>query len=199
MMCTSLVSADMHARYQPASWLFGLSLKDYEMKGEEGLNEDPQPSELNSEPADNDDFQALLNGDQEILMFNAEQPPADSDDKTEELAKPRNFYTIDELKQHKFDFGTYETEGYVVYADQCVCPPRTKCEPCAEKHIIISATKNESPEYQPSPNDLMIFIGTLGSFEVGMKYRFIVQVLDVKTASQDLNNIKLIYFKKVSS
>ncbi len=187
----------MHSRPRLSPWLFGLSLKDYEIQGEETLNQEVA-APFNSESSEEDDsFQSLLNGDPEILMFNAEQPSAET--KAEELAKPRNFYTIEELNQHKFEFGTYETEGYVVYINSCTCPPRAKCEPCAEKHIIISAVKNESPEYKRTPNDLKIFIGALGSFEVGTKYRFIIQVLDVKTTSQDLNNIKLIYYKKVSS
>jgi hypothetical protein len=116
-----------------------------------------------------------------------------------QAAEKRNFYSIEQLNYFQFSSGTYETEGYVVKAYECPdCPPTPICKLCLSNNIIIS-TESAPQESGPqlSSKDLIVFVDPLHRFQVGSKYKFLIQILDVKSTTQILNNVKLIYYEKL--
>lgn len=125
--------------------------------------------------------------------------PAEAEKKT-----LNNFYTIAELNQSNFNTGTYHTEGYVaVLWGDCGCPEEApNCEPCLLNKVIISQENKKFDELrlnELSNKELVVFSegGEVYKLKKGKKYLFLIQILDVKTTKQKLNNIKLIYFKEV--
>jgi hypothetical protein len=117
-----------------------------------------------------------------------------------QAAEKRNFYSIEQLNYFQFSSGTYETEGYVVQAYECPdCPPTPVCRLCLSNNIIISAESGlEENSLKLSNKDLIVFVDPTHRFQVGSKYKFLIQILDVKSTTQILNNVKLIYYEKLS-
>ena len=116
------------------------------------------------------------------------------------LAQANNFYTIEELNQRGFTFGTYETEGYV--ADIYTCPPCApgyECKPCWQDYIVVVQGKDVPLDSQPNDKKIVIFTDEARTFEIGKKYSFLAQILDVKTTNQKLNNMKLIYAQSLEA
>ena len=135
-----------------------------------------------------------------MIDANESEKPSSSEgvsDENEKHKRPKNFYTIPELNQHQFNRGTYETEGYVAFIYTCACIQVASCKPCMEDNIIVSDQNTSRSGYNLTSHDLIIFLKEKGRFQVGKKYRFIIQILDAKSTSQMLNNIKLIYYEKL--
>ncbi|MCK5633231.1 hypothetical protein KAH94_05745 [bacterium] len=111
-----------------------------------------------------------------------------------------NLYSIEEINRNKFSFGTYCTLGYVVKKHECLeCPGSAVCRACAPANIIISEEKEKKNvgEYELSDKDLIVFVEDDKPLKLGCKYLFLIQILNVKTMDQTINNVKLIYFKKM--
>ena len=108
-----------------------------------------------------------------------------------------NFYSISDINKNKFSYGTYQTEGYVIQKYDCPpCPENAMCKPCMGARIVISeAAKEIAQDGQLTEKDLIVFVEDTALVELGKKYRFLLQVLDVKTTQQPVNNVKLIYFE----
>lgn len=185
------------------AWSFRLSLSDYEIKsdsvvaGQMGEVMDPLGGDLKE---DLEDGEGLLNGDEEILLIDTddrEKSFSSEGVSDEKLKKPENFYSIPELNQHQFNRGTYETEGYVAFIYACACIQVASCKPCMDDNIIVSDQNTPKVGYDLTSHDLIIFLKEKERFQLGKKYRFIIQILDVKSTSQILNNIKLIYYEKL--
>ena len=96
-----------------------------------------------------------------------------------------DFYPIHEIYKQPINLGTYETEGYVIHVEK----PNTM--------VIAEANKRFVSYDSISDKELIIFSDDMENFVVGTKYKFLIQVLDVKTTKQELNNIKLVYSEKL--
>lgn len=187
------------------AWSFRLSLNDYEIKSDSIMAEemgaviDLMGEDLRE---DLEDEEGLLNGDEEILLIDAgdsEKRPSSPTVPEKRLKRAENFYSIPELNQHQFNHGTYETEGYVTSIYTCVCIQVATCKPCMDDHIIVSDNNALKSGYDVTNHDLIIFLKEKNRFQLGKKYRFIIQILDVKSTKQVLNNIKLIYYEKLDN
>jgi hypothetical protein len=112
---------------------------------------------------------------------------------------PLNKYSISELNKDLFTFGTYEIEGYVVKAYSCPpCPQGAQCKVCMPENIVVSQELKEFDSYvKLTENDLIIFVEDAKVFKIGVKYKFLIQIMDVKSTNQPLNNIKLIYYEEI--
>lgn len=180
--------------------LFSLSLKDYDLKSDEG---DEQSfikgiDGIYISPAEKENQNILNNDAGDVLIINPDQTRSleKKAPSSEETKRPLNFYTISELNQKNFGFGTYETEGYVVFIYHCYCPKGALCKPCMQNNIIVSTRNQIKSSYSLSDQDLILFSDDIKQFDLGKKYTFIIQILDVKSTFQTLNNLKLIYAKK---
>jgi len=111
----------------------------------------------------------------------------------------QNLLTIHQLNQQNPKFGTYHVEGYVIRIYTCPpCPKGALCKPCAPEHIILSdENKSLGTVDDITDQELAIITDTVQPFEIGKKYRVLLQILDVKTLEQKLNNPKLIYFEGI--
>lgn len=184
------------------AWSFRLSLDDYEIRndgvltGEIGEVMDPMGQDLKEGL---EDGEGLLNGDEEILLIDPKDGEKQSSQAVSEKKSKHseNFYSIPELNQRQFNHGTYETEGYVTFIYSCVCIQVAKCKPCMDDNIIVSDNNVPKSSYELTNHDVIIFLKEKSQFQLGKKYRFIVQILDVKSTDQILNNIKLIYYEKL--
>lgn len=109
-----------------------------------------------------------------------------------------DFYTIKQLNNNRFNFGTYLTEGYVFDIISCKdCDNSEEClSRCSPSKIRVSQEKRLLRNYYLSDSDLIIFVDNADTFEVGKKYQLLIHILDVRTEDQKLNNIQLIYFQE---
>ena len=111
----------------------------------------------------------------------------------------KNVYAIHELNESQFSAGSYETEGFVIKAYDCEAAVDGGLNgSCDHDYIVISEDKLILGKYFLSDKELIIFVDDVLQFEKGIKYRFLVKILDVKTTRQKLNNLKLVYFEKLS-
>lgn len=110
-----------------------------------------------------------------------------------------NYFTIREINDEKPTFGTYETEGFVIRTYEChPCQSPGECVPCEPEHIVISEENLILEKYFLSDKELILLVANAGEFEKGQRYRFLINVLDVKNMQQEMNNIKLIHYQKVT-
>lgn len=112
-----------------------------------------------------------------------------------------NFYTVSTIHKQLLGPGTYETEGFVGYIYTCPsCPPEGVCKPCMGNNIVITEDNKTFDGYNYlTDKELIVFTDESQALEKGIKYKFLIQVLDVKTVDQALNNIKLIYSEKLEA
>lgn len=114
----------------------------------------------------------------------------------QERSEPQ-VYRISELNALNPPFGTYEVSGYVVKIYECPpCPEDARCKPCMPGHIVIAERRSRFAEYVLTDKEMIVFVDDPGSLRVNRKYRFLIQILNVKSADQVLNNPKLIYFER---
>ncbi len=110
-----------------------------------------------------------------------------------------NWIDISELNDRQPEFGVYTVVGYVVKIYECPpCPPDAYCKPCMPPNIVISERNSELAQYALTNQELLVFTTQEQSDELRMDrpYRFLLQVLDVKTTDQAINNVKLIHFER---
>lgn len=108
-----------------------------------------------------------------------------------------NYYTIHELNELKPTFGTYNVTGYVSKIYECPpCPEGALCKPCMPAHIVISERKTLLAKYALTDREMVVFVEDAAGLKVDKKYHFLIQILDVKTTDQAINNPKLIYFEE---
>jgi hypothetical protein len=108
-----------------------------------------------------------------------------------------NFYRISEINELKPAFGTYNVVGYISKIYEC--PPCTEgalCKPCMPAHIVISEARTLLAKYALTDREMIVFIETAEGLKLNKKYNFLIQILDVKTTDQVINNPKLIYFEE---
>ena len=106
-------------------------------------------------------------------------------------------YSISELNALNPAFGTHEVSGYVVKVYECPeCPEGTQCKPCMPDHVVIAERRSRFAEYVLTDKEMIVFADDTSPLRVNRKYRFLIQILNVKTADQVLNNPKLIYFER---
>jgi hypothetical protein len=104
-----------------------------------------------------------------------------------------NFYRVYELVDGKLGVGTYFTQGYVVQKYVCpACLEGNLCKPCLPNYILISENPSVDADSLLYPK-MMVFVEDARIFEERQEYKFLVQILDVKSIDQKLNNMKLIY------
>ena len=112
--------------------------------------------------------------------------------------RPPNFLSISELNQANLTFGTYETKGYIVRISTCLpCLEMAVCKPCEPDYIIISEKRTLQKNSKLTDKELIVFVHDAREFRRGDKGWFLIQILDVKTMVQKLNNIKLVYWEKI--
>lgn len=111
-----------------------------------------------------------------------------------------NLISIEEIYQKGITGGTYHIQGYVAKIYRCPpCPPEAACKPCMSDNIVVSQEKKAVDTYEElTEQDLIVFVDDPTPFEVGKKYQFLIQILDVKTANKKVNNVKLIYFEDLT-
>jgi len=115
-----------------------------------------------------------------------------------ELQPIRNFNTVSDFIENKFTYGTYHTEGFVVETYACPsCPEGAMCKPCSKDYIVIAEEKRPIPDLSLLEREIIIFVDDSKRFQIDRRYRFLVQVRDVKSTVQDMNNLKLIYSEKI--
>lgn len=106
-------------------------------------------------------------------------------------------YRISELNGLNPDFGTYEVVGYVVKIYDCPpCPEYSQCKPCMADHVVIAERRSRFAQYVLTDREMIVFIDNSDGLRVNKKYRFLIQIMNVKTVDQILNNPKLIYHER---
>lgn len=114
----------------------------------------------------------------------------------EPLKASSNSYAIHILNKQGFDSGTYEVKGYVIKKyKSSSCQEGMFAKGCLRDYLVISEIATESVGLGDS--QLMVFVPDTDEFEIGIQYKFLVQILDVKSTPQKLNNIKLIYSEAI--
>lgn len=116
---------------------------------------------------------------------------------TEEIENLVEIYQLNEMAP---EFGTYTVEGYVAKIYECPeCPEGAVCKPCMPPNIIISDRKSQFAQYALTDSELIVFAdqAQVDELRVNKRYRFVIQVLDVKTTDQVLNNVKLIFAERM--
>lgn len=107
-------------------------------------------------------------------------------------------YGVSELNALNPSYGTFEVAGYVVKIYECPeCPPGAQCKPCMPDHIVVAERRSRFAEYVLTDKEMIVFVDDVDGFRLNRKYRFLVQILNVKTADQILNNPKLIYYERI--
>lgn len=110
-----------------------------------------------------------------------------------------NSYTIQELNKSGLNFGTYAVEGYVMKMVLCAsCLDKALCAPCAPEHMIISEEKLLLEKRLLTDRELIVFIENQERLQIGVRYRFLIQMLDVRTMNQKAFNAKLVYAELLS-
>ena len=115
-------------------------------------------------------------------------------------AIPQNALTIEEFNQKGLSFGTYYIDGYVIEKYTCPdCVVPDQCKPCGPEHIVISQDKRRTLDSisEMGREEMLIIVEKAEEFRKRRKYRFLVQVLDVKTQNRHSNNCKLIYYETI--
>jgi len=113
-------------------------------------------------------------------------------------AQWKTSYTIQELNQQGFSFGTYEVVGYVTKIYTCPsCPEPGVCVPCTPDYIVLSEQNSLLAKYEVTEKELIVFAENAEQFKLNKKYKLLIQILDVKSTEQMLNNIKLIYSEEI--
>ena len=115
-----------------------------------------------------------------------------------DFSKNHYIFVLEDLNKNKFDFGTYFTEGYVIYQSKCECPKGAMCDPCMPPHIIIASMDTPLNETGPEKR-ITAFVEDPSVFAKGQKYKFLVHILDVKTTNEILNNVDLVYSEPISN
>lgn len=127
-----------------------------------------------------------------VLMMTFSAPAAAS-----EPVPGRPVYSISELNGMNPRFGTYEVLGYVVKIYECPpCPEGAQCKPCMADHIVVAEHRSRFAEYVLTDREMIVFTDNNPDLHVNRKYRFLIQIMNVKTTDQILNNPKLIYFER---
>ena len=90
-----------------------------------------------------------------------------------------NFYAIYDLNKKEINFGTYEVKAYVL----------KKYDSC----LIISDEATPLTTGNLSDSELIVFVANTKEFKTGLRYKFLIQFLDVKSTKQKLNNVKVVY------
>ncbi|MBZ0166215.1 MAG: hypothetical protein K8I00_05355 [Candidatus Omnitrophica bacterium] len=110
---------------------------------------------------------------------------------------PQTVYRISELNGINPRFGTYEVWGYVVKVYECPpCPEGAQCKPCMADHIVIAERRSRFAEYVLTDREMIVFTDDNSDLHLNRKYRFLIQIMNVKTTDQILNNPKLIYYER---
>ena len=136
-----------------------------------------------------------------LFYFLYKQQPRGNTGKNTTYPQSSNFtfYPIHEIKQNKFNSGTYNTEGYVVKIYTCPpCPKGALCKPCMRDNIIISENNNLLEAYSLSDKEMILFVNNPKQFELGKKYQFSIKILDYKSTGEQINDIDLIGYNSLS-
>ncbi len=112
-----------------------------------------------------------------LAFFSLKNTQADS------LTKASNLYPIHELNKQKVSFGTYEVKAYVLKRQ--------------DNALIISDENIPQEINDLSDSELTVFVPNVKEFEIGQYYKFLIQVLDVKSTKQKLNNMKAVHWEKI--
>ena len=113
-------------------------------------------------------------------------------------AKIPNLITVEELIQRRYTYGAYYIEGYVLDVRPCPpCPRPGLCSPCLPESIVISSTKGSILLLGEKANAVIIFVERASAFQAGGQYRFLIQILNVKTMPTPVNNLKMIYSERI--
>lgn len=117
------------------------------------------------------------------------------------FAGPENRVEIEKITSGQITFGTWEIEGYVNRRFMCEPCVKAHCSPCRPDHIVFSAVeKSPLDSYDDlGPGDLVIIVDDAESLKEGGRYRFLIQMLNVRTFEQPSNNLKLIHSEEVKS
>jgi len=95
------------------------------------------------------------------------------------LEDSNNSYAIYDFNKQEINFGTYEIKAYVL----------KKCD----GYLIISDENTPLTTDNLSDSELIVFVPNTKEFKTGLRYKFLIQFLDVKSTKQKLNNIKVVY------
>ncbi len=107
-------------------------------------------------------------------------------------------YSVEEFKNTEVSFGTYHVKGYVVKKYTCLsCPKGAMCKPCMEDNIVISDDSKRLKNYDLTVDQLILFIDDVKKLKLGKKYRFLIQIKNVRSVDEDFNNAKVIYFERI--
>jgi len=106
----------------------------------------------------------------------------------------KNLYAISQLKRRGISLGTYHVEGYIIEIYNCPpCVSGERCAPCRGDNVIISEKNVPRDDDILSSREAVIFVEDAEKFELGAKYKFLVQITDVRTVEKYFNNTKEIY------
>ena len=113
------------------------------------------------------------------------------------IAKPfTKFISIETLKSKKTIPEFFEVTGYVVKKYQCpICPPDKKCKPCMKENIVISDQNKQLNLYTLSNKELIIFTRKIESFDLGVKYTFVLRKTDQASTNETFNDLELVSSK----
>jgi len=107
-----------------------------------------------------------------------------------------DFYTIPEFKRAGLEGGLFRTSGYVVLFSGCPpCPDDADCIPCMPENIVISENNTPLEYYDLTENELIIFNGDNGRFEMGKKYSFLLAVKDYVLVDETVNAVELVSYE----
>jgi len=131
----------------------------------------------------------------EHAVITNEQGSAPQWPKRREVAP--NEKKLSDLNKQGMEYGTYQVEGYI--AKIYTCPPCAEfesCKPCMQDNIVLSEKKKFLENYDLSDEEIIIFVDDIEQFQLGKKYKILIQILDLNTTGQKLNNIKRIYHEE---
>ncbi|MDP2652537.1 MAG: hypothetical protein Q8Q08_00725 [Candidatus Omnitrophota bacterium] len=108
-----------------------------------------------------------------------------------------DFLTISRIKLQAQPTDLFRTEGYVAQIYLCPpCAPGSLCKGCLPDMFVISETPKTVDDFeQVGPTELIVFARNgekLDDLKLGGKYRFMVQVSDIKSTLQPINDVLLI-------
>jgi len=109
----------------------------------------------------------------------------------------KEFYSIPEINNQQLSFGTFWTQGFIIHQYYCSDCVGDDCKPCQADYIVVSQEEEIVRRQNLTYKELIIFVDDAQRFEIGDKYKFLIQITDAKTTPQIINNVKLIYEEKI--
>lgn len=106
------------------------------------------------------------------------------------------FYESNQINKNSLPSGYYNTEGYVIKINGCMCPLGANCN-CKPGPLSITISRNSNliDAYPYGDSELEIMVKEPKDFEIDQRYRFSISLIN--NGSNASSTIELVDYKKI--